>query len=150
MVATYVGSMGTSKRDEIGSVTIGRDAIGSVIQTGDGGSAKVEYQAVPLPAADAIQIKDELAQVAAILRGLTSDDQPKIDRALQDATEEVERESPDKREVAEPLERAIAYAKKVSTFAETLKELAPHVVRVSAWLGDAGHKLLNLIGLAPS
>jgi hypothetical protein len=79
---------------------------------------------------------------------LETEDQRKINNALEDAEVELEKPEPDKSEVGQALDRALKYAEKASGFAEAIDKLRPHVEAAAGWLGKHGYKLLPLVGLA--
>jgi len=74
-------------------------------------------------------------------------DQKKIDRALEDAAEEIAKPEPDRDEIGQVLDRALSYAQKAEGFAETAGKLQTHITNAVSWLGDNWHKLLGLVGL---
>jgi hypothetical protein len=129
------------------NVHIGRDAVGSVIQTGDHNTAEVRYQKAQLPAAEKVDIRMELDALKQLLGQLKTDDQPKIANALAEATGDAAKPNPDKDEVGKGLERALGYASKAADFSEKTGQIATHLQNAVAWLGDNWHKLLPLVGL---
>jgi hypothetical protein len=133
------------------SVSIGRDAVGNVITTGDRNRVEAEIEAsltkTPLPPAGAVDIAKELAQIRAVLERLGGEQAGKIGRALDDAEEEASKPQPNKAEVGDALGRALKTAQSVSGFAEVVAKLAPHVASAVGWLGAYGHPLLPTVGL---
>jgi hypothetical protein len=123
---------------------------GSVIQSGDNNSADVQYQAANMPAAKDVDIAKELAEIKSILEKVPSEDSKKIARALEDAQDEVQKDSPDKDEVGEAIDRALNKAKKAKEFADVIDDLRPHVEAAAGWLGKNWHKILSVVGLAAS
>lgn len=128
------------------SVSVGGDARGNIIITGDHNVASL--QKVTLPPAASVDIRSELDAVNNLLAQLSTPDSRKIENALSDANEELGRPQPDKDEVGTALERALGYAKKSDDFAKIVEEMAPRIAKATAWLGDNWHKLLGLVGLA--
>lgn len=132
-------------------VSIGRDAVGNVITTGDKNVVEAHVTAAkhetPLADPATIDVAKELAAIRAILMSLASEHAKKIDRALDDASEEAEKPSgADKDELGKALERALTYAKSASAFAAVATQLAPHVTNAVAWLGDTWKALLTHLG----
>lgn len=128
------------------SVSIGRDAVGNIIQIGDHNVASIRK--VTLPPPDSVDIRSELEALQALLTRLETEDHRKIENALADAGEELSKSEPDKDEVGKALERALDYAQKTNEFAGIVEELTPRIVKATAWLGENWHKLLGLVGLA--
>jgi len=129
-------------------VSIGRDAVGNVITTGDKNVVEAHVTAAKheAPVADpaTIDVAKELAAIRTILMGLASEHAKKIGRALDDASEEADKKSSaDKDELGKALERALTYAKSASAFATAVTKLAPHVTNAVAWLGDKWQALLT-------
>ncbi len=130
------------------SVTIGRDAIGSQIVTGDQNVVTSSGQRITLPPAESVDIQKELGELRAILATLKAPDAAKIGRALDDAEDEVKKDKPDKDEVGGAIERVVKYAKGASDFSEHVEKLAPKLAAVCSWLGENWVKLLALAGIA--
>lgn len=130
------------------SASIGRDAIGSIIQTGDYNAASVQLQQVNLPQPESVNIQAELAALKAVLSPLETPDRRKIENAIVDAEEELKKPEPDKDEVGQALERALNYATTANGFAEAIDKLRPHVEKTAGWLGENWHKILAAVGLA--
>ena len=130
------------------SVSIGRDARNSVIVTGDRNTVTQTLKRVTLPSPESVDIKAELAALRAALAQLPAPDARKIENAVGDAEDEVQKPTPDKDEVGKALDRAIAYAQKADGFAEAAGKLVPHIVNVAGWLGIAGTALLKVFGLS--
>ena len=129
-------------------VSIGRDAVGNVITTGDQNVVKAHVTAAKheTPPVDpaTVDMAKELAAIRAILLGLGAEHAKKIDRALDDASEEAEKQGgADKDELGKALERALSFAKSASAFASVAAKLAPHVTNAVAWLGDTWKALLT-------
>src|SRR4051812_39892638 len=133
------------------SVSIGRDAVGNVVTTGDRNriDARIDARltkAAP-PPAGAVDIGRELAAIRALLEGLGGEWKAKVGRALDDAEEEARKPEPDKEEVGDALGRALKAAQGLSGFAGAVAKLAPHVASAAGWLGAHGHALLPAVGL---
>jgi len=129
------------------SVSIGGNAQGNIIQTGDRNTASLEYKQVQLPPAETVDLLATLSAMRTLLIQLNTPDQRKITNALDEAQEESEKPSPDKQEVGKALSRALEYAQKAAGFAEVLVKLQPHVVAAVAWLGGQWQPLLTAVGL---
>ena len=129
------------------SVSVGGDASGNIIQTGDKNVASLQFTQTTLPPPESVDIKAELAALGELVGQLQSEDQKKIGRALEDAQDEVAKSVPNRDEVGDALERALKYAQKADGFAETAASLKGHMTNVVSWLGDNWHKLLPLVGL---
>ncbi len=129
------------------SVSFGGNVAGSVIQMGDRNVANVQFQPLSLSAPESVDIRAELDALNIILAKLETSDRRKIDRALADAQEEVNKLQPDKNEVAKALDRALDYAKKAEGFAYVVEKLKSHLIKATAWLGENRHKLLSTVGL---
>lgn len=134
------------------SISVGGDTYGSVMVTGDNNQIKARLQATQvrtsLPPAGMIDIGQELARIRAVLERIGGENAGKIQRALDDATDEANRSDPNKDEVGRALDRALVYARASTGFAEEVSKLAPQVKNAVAWLGANWHKLLAIVGLA--
>ena len=129
------------------SVSVGGDASGNIIQTGDNNVASLQFTQTTLPPPESVDIKAELAALGELVGQLQSEDEKKIARALEDAQDEVAKSEPNRDEVGDALERALKYAQKADGFVETAANLKGHMTNVVSWLGDNWHKLLPLVGL---
>lgn len=121
---------------------------GSAIVTGDGNTVTVNYQKAELPPAESVDMPNAVAELKKILAELGAPDGKKIERAIEDAGDELKKDEPDKDEVGEALERALKYSEKADKFKLAVDKLKPHVTDASAWLGENWHKLLGFVGLA--
>ena len=134
------------------SISIGRDAAGNLLVTGDKNKIESTIQASvvrkSLPPPASVDMKAELSRIRELLEKLEGENASKVRRALDDATEENDKTNPDKDEIGGALTRAIEYAKKGEDFADVLAKLAPHVVNAAAWLGSKWHLLLPMVGIA--
>jgi hypothetical protein len=134
------------------SIAIGRDAIGSIVATGDNNNINLSgpisvSKTTTLPSSDSVDIVQELEHIRTILNRIGGENAGKIRRALDDADEEAHKARPNKNEIGSALERAIDYANKGGDFADHVEKLAPYVTNAVAWLGSNWHKLLTLVGL---
>ena len=129
------------------SVSVGGDAIGNIIQTGDNNLADLQFTQTTLPSPESVDIKAELAALGELLAQLNSEDEKKIGRAIEDAKDEVAKREPNRDEVGEALERVLKYAQKAEGFVQSAASLKEHITNVVSWLGDSWHKLLPLVGL---
>jgi hypothetical protein len=116
----------------------------------------------PLPSPESVDIRAALATIATTLRQLASSSgqelqsrelgagsrTSKIEHALAEAEEEVEKPEPDRREVGKALDRALGYARAATGFADALTKLEPQFLAAVSWLGEHGVALLRTVGLA--
>ena len=130
------------------SVHIGGNAAGNIIQTGDRNTATWHVQQAYLPPPESVDIQAELSALRELLSRLETPDGKKINNALEEAGDEAAKDKPDKDEIGKALDRALGYARKSNDFAQLMANLAPHVTKAAAWLGDNWHKLLAVVGLA--
>jgi len=130
------------------SVSISGSVTTGVIITGDGNTASIQLQQANLPQPESINIQHELTTLRELLSKLQTTDQRKIERALEDAEEEIKKAEPTKDEVGKALDRALNYAQKANGFAESVDKLRPHIEKLAAWLGENWYKLLSVVGLA--
>jgi len=130
------------------SISVGRDAIGSNLITGDHNKARAQYERITLPPPNTVNIQQELAKLRESLSGLISEDSTKIQNALSDAESELKKPKPDKSEVGGALERVLKYAKEAVGFGELAEKLKPQIINVAAWLGSNWHSLLGYVGLS--
>jgi hypothetical protein len=128
-------------------VSIGGNVTGSAIVTGDHNVTSLQFTQTTLPPAETIDVQAEFAALRQILTGLQAADQKKIDRALEDAADEITKPEPDRDEIGQALDRALTYATKAESFAATAGKLQTHITNTVSWLGDNWHKLLALVGL---
>ena len=129
------------------AVSIGGSVTGSVIQTGDGNTASVQFQPAALPQPETVDMVAVLEALQAILMQLDAPDPRKIANAVDDAKEELKKPQPDKDEVGQALDRAMTYAQKANGFAEAIDKLRPPVQKAASWLGENWYKLLSLVNL---
>ncbi|MEO0984220.1 MAG: hypothetical protein AAFY20_01580 [Cyanobacteria bacterium J06639_14] len=117
------------------SVHIGSSVSGSVIQTGDQNTASIQFQQASLPQPKTVDIGLEITALKTLLSQLASPDKRKIENALEDAEDELQKLEPDKDEVGQALDRALKYAERANGFAEAMDKLRPHVEKAAGWLG---------------
>lgn len=129
------------------SVRIGGNVTGSVVQTGNGNVASVSFQQASLPQPEMVDISAEVAALRELLTQLESVDKRKIENALEDAEDELQKLEPGKDEVGQALDRALKYAEKANGFAEAIEKLQPHIEKAAGWLGQNWYKLLAVVGL---
>ena len=129
------------------SVSIGGDATGNVIVTGDHNT--VSYQQANLPPASDVDIRAELAALRRVLEGLDlpSKEQRKVRNALAEADEEAAEPKPDRAEVGAALKRAVDAVEKAGKLARATEALKEPLIRAVAWLGENWHSLLGSVGL---
>src|SRR5262245_48275299 len=113
------------------SVNIGRDVRNTVIVTGDHSTVTQTLKRVSLPSPESVDIRAELAALRAALGRLAAPDARKIENAIGDAEDELQKLVPDKDEIGQALDRAIGYAQKADGFATAAEKLVPHVVQVA-------------------
>jgi hypothetical protein len=140
----------SAAEDRQAQVSIGGAAIGNVIVTGHRSvvDAQVKVATPTPPPGDpaTVDMATELAEIRAILAGLASEHANKIDRALDDACDEVCKTGGANREQAgRALERAVGYARSASGFATAATRLAPHLRSAATWLGGRWNDLLDLV-----
>jgi len=128
-------------------VSIGGNVTGSAIVTGDHNVTSLQFTQTTLPPAESVDVQAEFAALRQILADLQAADQKKIERALEDAAEEITKPEPDRDELGQALNRALTYAQKAEGFAATVGKLQTHTTKIVSWLGDNWHKLLPLVGL---
>ena len=127
------------------SVHIGGDVTGSAVVTGDGNTVSLQFQQASLPKPDTVDIHSELKALQDILASLND---PIATGVAQKLETEANKPKPDKKVVATTLETGLTYAKNLSSFAEAIDKLRPHIEAAAGWLGKQGYRLLPLVGLA--
>jgi len=127
------------------SASIGANAIGSAIVTGDSNTVSVQFQPASLPAPEDVDIQAELNALKDILLSFND---PVATGVAQKLADEAKKPQPDKSVIGTTLETGLAYAKNLQGFAEAIDKLRPHVENAAAWLGENWYKLLPLVGLA--
>ncbi len=129
------------------SVHIGGNASQNVIQTGDYNAASMILKQITLPPPATVDIHAEMEALREALAKLDSSDCRKIENAISDAEDELNKAEPNKDEIGKALGRALEYAQKAEGFAKAVENLKPHVTKAIAWLGENWHKLLGIVGL---
>ena len=129
------------------SVTIGGNAQGNVIQTGDQNIATLHYEHVQLASPQQVDIQATLTAFGGLLAPLVTPDRKKIDNALEEAQDESKKPNPNKDEIGKALDRALDYAKKAEGFTKVIEHLKPHVAAIASWLGSQWHHLFAVVGL---
>jgi hypothetical protein len=125
-----------------------REITGSSVVTGDNNLVSTRMQQVTLPPPDTVDVRAELAALREFVGKLNLQDRGKLNRAIEDATEETNKADPDKEEVAGAVGRIVKYAKAADDFSEHASNLLPHIMALGSWLGPHGHALLTAVGIA--
>ncbi len=99
-----------------------------------------------MPEPTGVEIKLEIAAIRQILAEPQSHAHKKIDNALEEAEDELRKYKPDKYDVGKALERAMNYAQREDNFNTKIETLKPHMLSVSAWLGENWYHLTKIIG----
>jgi hypothetical protein len=118
-----------------------RDITGSQVITGDRNRASMRGTTIALPPPESVDLRRELAALQAALAAMQVPERGKLDRALQDATEEAAKPEPEKDEIGEALDRVVRYAERAGDFAENASKLQPILAALASWLGPAWHYL---------
>jgi hypothetical protein len=122
-------------------------ATGSILVAGSGNTINarlcVELGKEPPSTAEGVDICAEFAELRNILEQLQTLDKGKIQRALDDAGEELAKPEVDKSEVGRAVKRALDYAGKVASLGNEAVKLAPHVYKLAKWLGVEWPSLLS-------
>jgi hypothetical protein len=117
----------------------------SIVIAGDKNRAKIAVEQAPLRDPSKVCIVDELAGLRSALSNLNSTGAAKMSRALDDADDEIKKDTPDKDEVGSAVERALKVAKEASDFADNTSKLLPFVTGIAAWLGANWAQLLSML-----
>ncbi|MEO0768630.1 MAG: hypothetical protein AAFY72_04225 [Cyanobacteria bacterium J06649_4] len=125
------------------SVSVGGSISGSVITTGDNNTINVQQASLPAP--EDVDIKAELKALREILAEI---DNPFVQASAKALGAEVEKPAPDKNKVTKALATGLEFAKDLDSFSDVVEKLKPRVETTVAWIGEHGHKLLPLVGLA--
>jgi hypothetical protein len=129
------------------SVTAGGNITGSSVVTGDNNTVSTRMTQYTPPAPETVDVKAELAAIRDLLAKLNVPERGKLDRALEDVSEEAAKPKPDKEEVAGSLGRVVKYAKAADDFGEHAAKILPRLVALGSWLGTHGHALLATLGV---
>ena len=125
-----------------------RDINGSSVVTGNHNITTNAMIQHPLPSPETVNVAAELAALRELLEKLNVPDRGKLDRAMQDATEETAKPKPDKEEVASAVGRVVKYAKAADDFGGHAEKLIPRIAALGSWLGTHGKPLLAMTGIA--
>ncbi|WOD41901.1 hypothetical protein [Nodosilinea sp. E11] len=127
------------------SVQIGGSVTGSAVVTGNSNTVSVQFQQASLPVPETVDIQAEIEALKEIFASLNN---PTITGAAEELALEMAKPEPDKEIIADALETGLKRIKKLTDFGEAIDRLRPHVEATAGWLGQHGHKLLPLVGLA--
>jgi hypothetical protein len=130
------------EHDKTGGISIGGNATGSSLIIGSGNTVNIVNKHTTTNSGPAAEI-DELRKLLGELKGAMAG---RAQQSLQNAAEEVSKPKPDKSLIATDMEHALDYAKKAENFSEIVEKIVPRVTALAKWLGDAGAKLLPLLG----
>lgn len=125
-----------------GSISVGGNAIGSAVASGQNITATVIFRG-----ADAAERQRVLGALAAIQAELARLPGPKahVASALAGtATEAAKKEQPDKEQIGSSLQTALKTGREVAEYAGVAAKLLPYVQTVASWLGG---QWVNLLGL---
>ena len=128
-------------------VSVGGNVEGAAIVTGDQNVVNVSYSKTELPAPESVDMQTEFAAVRDLLTKLGSEQQKRIDQALQSVATELEEAEPDRDWVGQNLNRALEHAKDADGFGGIVEQLKTHVKGAASWLGKNWHKILGVVGL---
>lgn len=126
------------------SIHVGGDIAGSALVTGDNNTVSVEFKSASLPKPEAVDIYAEIKAVCEVLASLND---PIAAGFATKLKEEASKPEPDKSVIVNTLELGLTYSKTLTSFAEAIDKLRPHVEATAGWLGKHGYKLLPLVGL---
>lgn len=130
------------------TISIGGKADGNVFVVGDNISAgNIQTNVANMPNPETVDIRKEIAALKEILAKIDSPERKKLDRALEDAEEEANKDKPNKDEIGGALERVMKYAKLSDNFVKIIGVLKPHALSASAWLGENWQKIAGMIGM---
>ena len=147
-IRRIVSSMSSNSSDNQNrSVSIDGSMNNGLIITGDYNTASIHIEETTLPKPESVNIQDEILALQALISEFKTEDKKKIERAFEDAKEELKKSEPNKDEVGQALERALNYAQKANGFAESIDRIRPHIQKASAWLGKNWYKFLSIVGL---
>ncbi|HZZ23516.1 MAG TPA: hypothetical protein VFE60_13495 [Roseiarcus sp.] len=100
------------------SIKIGGNASGAFV-AGNNNRVNATVSPSQLPDPSTVRITDELAGLRSVLSNLSSANGPKIGRALDDADDEIKKDTPNKDEVGSAVERALKVAKEAGILRTT-------------------------------
>jgi hypothetical protein len=134
------------------SVTVGRDAVGNVVTTGDRNrvhaKASVTWSRSELPPAASVDIQAELRALKEALARLAGDDKTLVESAVAEAELLAKKPEPPKDKIGAALERAVGYAGTAEKLAQSGDKLWPTLKAIGGWLGEFGPQVLKLAGIA--
>lgn len=125
--------IGDKKMGDINATNIG------IAQQGNNNTATMRDQnnaasenAATAPSLE--EVRAELENLRKIFAGLIIADKPKVERALADAKDELDKAQPDKQEIAEALDRALKNAKKAGALTKEFQEsILQPLEKLAAW-----------------
>ena len=128
------------------SISIGGNAVGSVLVTGDHNTV---HSKVTLPSAEDVDLRAELDAIRQLLAALdlSPKDRRKVDNALDEADDEAAEDEPDRASVGKAIERVFETVDQVGKLDKLATTLRPHLERVAAWLGTHAAPWLISLGV---
>ncbi|WP_125564824.1 hypothetical protein [Pseudoalteromonas rubra] len=129
------------------TIQVGGDANGAVITTGDHNKIYAPPK-ITMPEPQAVDIQQALGELTTALGELSTQKPRKLNNALEEAKEEVEKAQPDKAEVAESLARAAKIAKEAEGFASHSEKLVERFSPMLGWLGPHATRVAEALGVA--
>ena len=124
-----------------------KDSKNVAVAAGEKSSVEQHNLKTVAPAMSLEEIRAEFAELKKVLTGLEVADKKKLERALDDAEEELNKPDPDKSEVAEAVGRALKVANKTGDLLKTLKDkIVPIGENIGAWCGEHGGKVVKFLG----
>jgi hypothetical protein len=134
------------------SVSIGRDAVGNIMVTGDRNrvdtKVSVTWSRSELPPAASVDIQAELRALKEALAKLASEDKALVESAVVEAEHLAKKLEPRKDKIGAALERAVGYAGSAEKLAQSGDKLWPTLKVIGGWLGEHGTNVLRLAGIA--
>lgn len=130
------------------SVNIGGNVTGSLITTGNNNRIRMRDISISVPPVESVDARAEFASLRDFLISIQSEDRKTIQRALEDADDELSKEDPSKDKISEALTRAVKYSKRANEFGDNAEKIAPRIVALATWLGHHGQKLLDQAGIS--
>lgn len=109
----------------------------SVIQIGDNNTVTINSK-VNEP-----EILAELNSLRDIISLLSFESKNKVNRALDDITDELQNPEPDKDEIGEALERVLKYIEKTDAFIDEATKIYKPIKNIVSWLGDSWLRILD-------
>ncbi len=116
------------------------------LSSGNKNQISQQFQENVGPVMNLEEIRGEFAKLRELLAGLELAEPKKVERALEDAGDELQKPEPDKSEVADALDRALKVAGKTGDVLKTVQDkIVPFGKNIGAWLGQHGETLMNSI-----